>query len=120
MSAISFGAWASRAEVVDLPGGRPYLRGDVGAVRVVVVGESKGLAHVLLRGDRPGGSVRVFVSSAAWPAFYAAVEAGGVEGARGVEGAWSRRRRTPCSPTVTAWTPPMARSWRAVSSSTWK
>lgn len=86
MSAISFGAWASRAEVVDLPGGRPYLRGDVGAVRVVVVGESKGLAHVLLRGDRPGGSVRVFVSSAAWPQFCAAVEAGGVEGARGVEG----------------------------------
>jgi hypothetical protein len=28
----------------------------------------------------------VFVSSAAWPQFCAAVEAGGVEGARGVEG----------------------------------
>lgn len=80
-----YAQWSARAEVVALAGVRPYLRGDIAGVRVVVVGEVAGVVCVLLR--VPGSpSLMARVRVVAWGDFERAIEAGGVEGARGVEG----------------------------------
>jgi len=81
----AYALWSARAEVVALAGVRPYLRGEIAGVRVVVVGEVAGVVCVLLR--VPGSpSLMARVRVVAWGDFERAIEAGGVEGARGVEG----------------------------------
>jgi hypothetical protein len=88
----AYAIWSSRAEVVALAGVRPYLRGEIGAVRVVVIGEVAGVVCALLRvspavaGEDKAPSVMVRVRIVAWGDFERAIEAGGVEGARGVKG----------------------------------